>query len=88
MRFFYHDNTPAKPGEPHGERGPTHCGSQNVTLDYEYQLEMHLDDIAKSYPHIVRIESNTGREWKRDANGNFVEVAEPEQNANDESNLG
>lgn len=75
MRLYLHDNTPAGPGEPHGERGPTHCGS--VSVDYEYQAEMWVEEIEKDHPHVVRIECpDLGREWRRNESGKFTEVKE------------
>lgn len=74
MKLHLHDSTPAGPGERHGPRGPTHCGDVNV--DYEYQAEMHVQEIEQNYPQVVRVECPTiGREWKRDASGKFVEAA-------------
>lgn len=72
MKIHLHDNTPAAPGEKHGPRGPTHCGS--VTVDYEYQVEMWVQDIETNYKHVVRLESpDLGREWLRGEDGKFVE---------------
>ena len=49
--------------------GPT----ATVTVDYEYQAEMWLDDIAADHPRIVRCVLDNGREWVRDG-AKFVEV--------------
>lgn len=74
MKLYLHDNTPAGPGEPHGERGPTHCGNVGP-VDYEYQVEMWVQEIETDHPHVVRIECPAiGREWKRDGSGKFTEV--------------
>lgn len=73
MRIHLHDNTPAAPGEPHGPRGPTHCGG--ITVDYEYQVEAWVQEIEKDHPNVVRVECpDIGREWKRNASGKFIEV--------------
>lgn len=67
-----HDDTPAGPGEKHGPAGPTHCGS--VKVDYEYQAEMWVQEIQADHPTVVRIVAKEiGREWKRGADGQFVE---------------
>lgn len=71
MKLYLHDNTPAAPGEKHGERGPTHCGS--VTFDYDYQAVEWIKDVGKDYPHVVRVECpDLGKEWLRNAEGKFV----------------
>lgn len=73
MKVYLHDDTPAKPGEKHGIRGPTHCGT--ATVDYEYQVEMLVEEAAADHPHVVRIECpDLGREWKRDGD-RMVEVS-------------
>ncbi len=73
MKIHLHDDAPAKPGEKHGERGPTHCA--DVTVDFEYQAEMWVADIETDHPNVVRVECPAlGREWKRDGAGAFVEV--------------
>ncbi len=65
MKLYLHDNTPAAPGEPHGERGLTHCGT--VPVDYQYQVDMWVKDIGEDYPHVVRIECPAlGLEWRRE----------------------
>jgi len=72
IKLYLHDDNPAGPGEPHGERGPTHCGT--VTVDYEYQAEMWIKEIEGIEPMIVRIECpDLGREWHR-IDGSFLEV--------------
>ena len=72
MKVFYHDDTPAKPGEKHGTEGPTHCATANV--DYEYQAEQHVIDAEKDYPFVVRIDCpELKRSWKRNASGKFEE---------------
>ena len=76
MKIFLHDNKPAQGDEPHGFRGPTHCGT--TTVDYEYQAEQLVIDVAEDYPHVVRIECpELGREWRRDGRSKFVEVPKP-----------
>lgn len=73
MKVYFHDSTPAAPGEKHGERGPTHCIT--TTVDYEYQVEQHVIEAAKDFPHVVRIECpDVGREWLREGS-NFREKA-------------
>jgi hypothetical protein len=73
MRLALFDNTPAGPGEKHGEYGPTHCG--NVNVDYEYQIEMWVSDIDRNYPMIVRaVCLAIGRTWARNDQGRMVEV--------------
>ena len=74
LRVHFHDNTPAKPGEAHGDDGPTHCGS--VTVDYEYQVEMWVfDEIDQHSPKIHRVRCPAiQREWKRDEAGKMKEV--------------
>jgi|1185.fasta_scaffold382088_2 hypothetical protein len=60
-------------------RRPTHAGTQrNIVVDYEYQLEMLIDEIASDYPEIVVVESSGGRWWKRQGNGRFV-ASTPEE---------
>jgi hypothetical protein len=54
MKVYFHDNTPAAPGEKHGSRGPTHCAT--ATVDYEYQVEQHVIDAGNDLPYVVRIE--------------------------------
>jgi hypothetical protein len=71
VKLYFHDNTPAKPGEKHGARGPTHCAT--LAVDYAYQAEMVAEDAAADYPMVVRIECpDIGREWVREGN-RFVE---------------
>lgn len=74
FRIHFHDNTPAKPGEKHGEDGPTHCAS--TTVDYPYQVEAWVfDEIQPHSPEIHRVRCPTlQREWKREADGKMVEV--------------
>lgn len=36
MRLFLHDATPAKPGERHGEDGPTHVGTEFGDCSHDY----------------------------------------------------
>lgn len=72
MKVYFHDNTPAAPGEKHGERGPTHCGT--AAVDYAYQVEQHVLCAAKDLPQVVRIECpELGLEWERKGDI-FVEV--------------
>jgi hypothetical protein len=55
----------------HGHRGHTHAAT--VRVDYEYQVEMWVDEVQKDHPNIVRIECpDLGREWIR-IDGRFVE---------------
>jgi hypothetical protein len=73
VKAFLHDNEPAGPGEKHGERGPTHCGT--ITVDYEYQIEQWVIELEHDASYVVRIECpDLGREWKRNESGKFVEV--------------
>ena len=73
LSVFLHDGTPAGPGEKHGPRGPTHCGTTRV--DYAYQVEQWVSDLEKDQPKVVRIECpDIGREWRRDETGRFLEV--------------
>lgn len=66
MAYYLHDNTPAASGEKHGARGPTHCGTYHGSFDYEYQVEMWLEETAADYPMVVRIETGDGgRGWIR-----------------------
>lgn len=62
--LYLHDNDVTS--TKHGSKGSTHAGTLQV--DYEYQLIEWLQDIGIDYPHIVRIESNDGREWVRQGN--------------------
>lgn len=65
MQIHLHDNTPAKPGEKHGPDGPTHCGS--VTVDYEYQVEMWVEEVGRDHPHVVYMRSpDLKRAWRRE----------------------
>jgi hypothetical protein len=76
MKAYCHDNTPAKPGEKHGERGPTHCAT--ITVDYEYQVEQWVIELEKYEPRVVRVECpELGREWRRNEHGKFTEVTGP-----------
>lgn len=76
MKVHLYDNTPAAPGEKHGERGPTHCA--DITVDYEYQVEMWVEEIEQYQTEVVRIECPTlRREWLRNAEGKFVETKPP-----------
>ena len=64
MRLHLHDNEPAKPGEKHGEDGPTHCGS--VTVDYEYQVEQWVIDVGNDHPDIMYARCpDLRRAWRR-----------------------
>lgn len=83
MEIYFHDDTRLidENGQPnkaiynpitfepnHGHRGITHAAT--VKVDYEYQVEMWVDEAQKEYP---RIECpDIGREWKR-IDGRFVE---------------
>ena len=72
MILYLHDNTPAGPGEKHGSRGPTHCGTIR-DVDYEYQVEEHVKMVEEDHDFVVRIEClELGCEWNRDANKKFV----------------
>jgi hypothetical protein len=63
--LYLHDATPASPGEDQGPEGPTHCATIH-DIDYEYQIEMWLIEIAKEESDIVRIVGSDGREWHRE----------------------
>lgn len=66
------DATPAKDGEPHGPKGPTH--TMTTTADYEYQIEMYVDDAEQNFPSVVRIHSpELNREWVRGEDGKMHE---------------
>lgn len=71
MELYLHDNTPAKEGEKHGPKGPTHCGTCR-DIDYEYQAEEHVKEIEIDHPQVVRIESSNGIVWARNAEGKFI----------------
>lgn len=74
MKIYFHDNTPAAPGEKHGARGPTHCAT--ATVDFEYQVEQHVLDAPEDLPHVFRIECpDIGREWTRTEGEPFIQVA-------------
>jgi hypothetical protein len=74
MDLFLHDDTPAKPGEKHGEDGPTHAGT--VHVDYAYQVEEWVYEVQVAHPAIVRLRCpDLGREWLRGPDGKFVETA-------------
>jgi predicted nucleotidyltransferase len=74
--LFLHDNTPAAPGESHGEDGPTHAGTVRSADEHVYQLEMRVQEIGGDYPDIVRIRCpELNREWKRGANGHLLPTA-------------
>lgn len=69
------DDKPAKPGEKHGELGPTHCANVggNGTIEFPYQAEMWVQEIEKDYPEVVRIECPAlNRIWVRN-HGKFHE---------------
>lgn len=72
MQIFLHDATPAVPGENHGPDGLTHAGT--IRVDYEYQVEVWVQQAQQNLAHIVRIRCpDLGREWKR-TDGKFAEV--------------
>lgn len=74
MKIYFHDNTPAGPGEIHGIDGPTHAGT--VSVDYEYQVEMWVVDAEKTELKCFRIRCPMlQREWKRDDTGKMIEVS-------------
>jgi hypothetical protein len=72
MRLFLHDATPARPGEPHGQDGPTHAGT--VTFEYgehaaagDLKLSDEIEQIAANHKDIVRIRCPEWEcEWLRD----------------------
>ena len=71
MKIHLFDDAPAKPGEKHGALGPCHCA--DITVDYEYQAEIWVDDVEQDYPHVVRVEVPAlGRKWER-KNGKMIE---------------
>lgn len=73
MKLYLHDNKPAREGEKHGERGPTHCAT--ITVDYEYQVEQWVIELEKDEPDVVRAECpDIGREWRRNEHGKFAET--------------
>lgn len=75
MKVYFHDDTPALPGQKHGARGPTHCAT--AIVDEVYQVEQHVLDAVEDLPMVVRIECpDLGREWKR-VDGRFVEQEKP-----------
>lgn len=44
--------------------GPAHSGT--VTVDYEYQVELWVEEVEKDHPHIVMAQCpDLGRTWKR-----------------------
>lgn len=64
MKLFLHDNTPAKPGEKHGEDGPIHTGS--VDVDYEYQVEQWVIEVGHDHAKIVYARCpDLRRAWRR-----------------------
>jgi hypothetical protein len=75
MILYLHDNDPAGPGEKHGPRGPTHCGTIR-DVDYEYQAEQWALDIASDHPNVVRIESpQLPYEWHREGSAMVKRVS-------------
>lgn len=60
MKVHFFDDTPAKPGEKHGSLGPTHCGS--VSVDYEYQADMWVDEVRDLNSSVVKAELHVGDE--------------------------
>jgi hypothetical protein len=76
VKLYLHDDKPAKEGEVHGERGPTHCAT--ITVDYGYQVEQWVIELEKDEPDVVRAECpDIGREWRRNEHGKFTEVTSP-----------
>ncbi len=79
MNVYFHDNTPAKPGEKHGPDGPTHCGS--IEVDYEYQAEQWVIEVGRDNPKIVYARCpELRRAWRREGDSKtmkevpFIEV--------------
>ena len=79
MKLHLFDATPesATPAK-HGVLGPAHAA--DVTVDYEYQAELWVNDIGQDYPEIVRVECpDMGRTWVRDSNSTMSEVKDHQE---------
>lgn len=45
-----------------------HCANVRIVADYEYQLEIYLEDIFNDFPHVVLVVCDAlGRSWVREA---------------------
>ena len=56
-----------------GALSPSHAA--NVTVDYEYQAEMWVQEIGTDHSDIVRVECpSLGRKWIRDSATTMAEV--------------
>lgn len=68
MKIHLFDNTPPDAiVEKHGILGKDHC--YTITVDYEYQIEMWIDEISAGYPEVIRATCpDLGRTWIRDGN--------------------
>lgn len=48
--------------------GDTHCANATIPIDYDYQLEMSVQDIFDDLPYVVRVECpDLGRVWVRES---------------------
>jgi hypothetical protein len=65
MEIYLFDNTPDDAiVEEHGPMGPAHAGT--VTVDYEYQVEIWVEEVEKDHPNIVKAHCpDLGRMWER-----------------------
>jgi hypothetical protein len=64
MKLHLHDAKPAQSGEKHGPDGPTHAA--DIVVDYEYQVEESIAEIAKDMPGIVLVRCPAlGCSWRR-----------------------
>ena len=68
------DSEPIEDGaQENGAISPSH--SANVTVDYEYQAELWVEEIGKFHSTIVRVECpSLGRKWIRDSESTMAEV--------------
>lgn len=76
MNLYLHDDQPDQPRRldaPDEGQGPTHCATI-TDVDFDYQAEMWVADIEADHKHVVRVVTDTGREWRRGDDGKFVEV--------------
>jgi hypothetical protein len=75
LKLFFHDNTPAAPGQNHGPDGPTHAGTARV--DYPYQVEMLVQEIfgpAGRSDILFARSPELQRAWRRTGPSGFEEV--------------
>ena len=67
------DSDPIEEARENGALSPSH--SANVTVDYEYQAELWVEEIGRFHSTIVRVECpSLGRKWIRDSGSTMTEA--------------